>query len=189
LVLAAGLNLGWAQAQIRIGQTAGFTGPVAAGAKEITEGARLYFDAVNKAGGVQGQTIELVSLDDKFEPTLATENAKKLIDQGARKIRPQQCRSRASDPAGDQGRCAGMVKEAMGFNKARVGVGGNSDLTPAMLEGYAAAKVLVEGLKRASPAPTREKLRSALESFKRVDIGGLDYADLSIVSEDGRFLR
>jgi branched-chain amino acid transport system substrate-binding protein len=39
-----------AQAQILIGQTAGFSGPVAAGVKETTDGARLYIDAVNAPG-------------------------------------------------------------------------------------------------------------------------------------------
>ena len=71
-----------AVAQIKIGQTAGFSGPVAAGVKETTEGAKLYLNAINAAGGINGQAIELISLDDKFEPTLAAENAKKLIDQG-----------------------------------------------------------------------------------------------------------
>ena len=71
-----------AQAQIRIGQTAGLTGPVAASVMEATEGARLYFDAVNARGGIGGQQLVLVSLDDKFDPKLAAENAKTLIDQG-----------------------------------------------------------------------------------------------------------
>jgi len=54
------------QAQILIGQTAGFTGPVSAGVKETLDGAKLYLDAVNAKGGVGGQAIELISLDDKF---------------------------------------------------------------------------------------------------------------------------
>jgi ABC-type branched-subunit amino acid transport system substrate-binding protein len=68
-----------ASAQIVIGQSAAFTGPVAAGVQETTAGAKLYFDAVNAAGGINGKTIELVSLDDKFDPKLAGENARKLI--------------------------------------------------------------------------------------------------------------
>ena len=71
LLAAFGAGLlggGAVQAQIKVGQSAGFSGPVAAGVKEITDGARLYLDAVNKAGGVGGQAIELVSLDDRFEP-------------------------------------------------------------------------------------------------------------------------
>jgi len=71
--------MGSASAQIHIGQTSGFTGPVAASVKEINAGAKLYLDHVNEGGGVNGQRIELVSLDDKFEVKLAVENAKKLI--------------------------------------------------------------------------------------------------------------
>lgn len=82
LGLLAALLAGAAQAQIRIGQTAGLSGAVAASVKETADGARLYFDAVNARGGVGGQKIELVSLDDKFDPKLAAENAKTLIDQG-----------------------------------------------------------------------------------------------------------
>ncbi|OYU99402.1 MAG: amino acid ABC transporter substrate-binding protein [Burkholderiales bacterium PBB5] len=69
-------------AQIKVGQTAGFTGTVAASVKETTDGARLYLDALNKRGGIAGQSVELVQLDDKFDPKLAAANAKALIDQG-----------------------------------------------------------------------------------------------------------
>lgn len=74
------LGLG-AQAQILIGQTAGFTGSVAAGVKETTQGAKLYFDMINAKGGVNGQKIELLSLDDKFDPKLASENARILVEE------------------------------------------------------------------------------------------------------------
>ncbi len=70
-----------ASAQILVGQTAGFTGPVGAGVKETTDVARLYINAVNARGGVNGQKIKLVSLDGKFDHKLATENAKKLIEE------------------------------------------------------------------------------------------------------------
>jgi len=70
-----------ASAQIVVGQTAGFTGAVAATVKEATDGAALYFDAVNARGGVNGQKIVLVSLDDKFDPKLAAANARTLISE------------------------------------------------------------------------------------------------------------
>ena len=66
---------------ILVGQTAGFTGTVAAGVKETTEGAKLWIDAVNAKGGVNGHKIELISLDDKFDPKLAAENARILIEE------------------------------------------------------------------------------------------------------------
>jgi len=71
-----------AQAQLRIGQTAGHSGTVAATVKEATEGARLVFDAVNARGGIGGQKLELLVLDDAFDPQRATDNARALIDKG-----------------------------------------------------------------------------------------------------------
>jgi branched-chain amino acid transport system substrate-binding protein len=74
------LTVAFAHAQILIGQTAGFSGPVAAGVKETTDGAKLYLDAVNAQGGVGGQKIELISLDDKFDPKLTAENGRILVE-------------------------------------------------------------------------------------------------------------
>ena len=81
--LLIGLGLaGPVSAQIRVGQTAGMSGPVAGSVKEATDGARLYFNAVNSRGGIGGQKIELLSLDDKFEVAQAAANARTLISQG-----------------------------------------------------------------------------------------------------------
>ncbi len=348
------------QAQIVIGQTAGFTGAVAAGVKETTDGARLYIDTVNVKGGVNGQKIELLSLDDKFDPKLAAENARQLIEEknvvamfltrgtphteaitplldkhgvpligpstgamslhqpvrryvfnvratyqreaekavlhlassgmnkialvhvddsfgldglaGAQKgltganlsavalekfdrtkpdfskIVPVIVKSGAhavvliaSGGAAVDGikalRAAGSAAQVVtlsnnasgGFikslgNQARGVIVSQvfpqslnyalvkeandlarsknlTEVSPAMLEGYAAAKVLVEVLRRAGTKPSRERLQSALENFGKFDLGGLeisysakdhtglDFSDLSIISSDGRFRR
>jgi ABC-type branched-subunit amino acid transport system substrate-binding protein len=67
------------------------------------------------------------------------------------------------------------------------------------LEGYIAAKVLVEGIKRAGRGLTREGLVTALESMNRVDLGGFEasfgpndraaskYVDLAIIAGNGKF--
>ncbi len=68
-------------AQILIGQTAGFTGAVGANVKETAEGAQLYIDSVNASGGVAGQQIKIIALDDKFDVKLAAENARILIEE------------------------------------------------------------------------------------------------------------
>ena len=360
--LLFGLGLGLAaQAQIKVGQTAGFTGPVAAGVKEITDGAKLYLDAVNAKGGVGGQTVELVSLDDNFDPKNAAANAKKLIDQGvvalfltrgtphSQAILPLLSEHKLPLIAPSTGAMAlhqpvnpwvfnvratyqreaekavqhliliGMEKIAViqvddsfgadaatgamkGFSAAKkqpvvhekynrakpdfsaivpkvvaaqaqavmfIGSGdsvvdgvnqlreagsraqlvtlsnnassgfvkslkdhargtiisqvfpyerslaapivkeahdlmqakGGADVTPAMLEGFAAAKVLVEGLRRAGRDPSRSGLQRALDDMHKVDIGGLEvsyspadhtglvYSELSIVGNDGKFKR
>jgi branched-chain amino acid transport system substrate-binding protein len=349
-----------AQAQILVGQTAGLTGPVAAGVKETLEGANLYLDSVNKNGGVNGQKIELLSLDDKFDPKLAAENARILIEDkqvvamfltrgtphteavvpmldkygvpligpstgalvlhtpikkhvfnvragyqreaekaiahlaqigitrvalvyaddsfgadavaGAQKglataklsassiekfdrtkpdfsgiapkiakTEPQAVMIFASGAAvvdcikalkmsgiraqfvtlsnnasngfikslGENARGVvvtqvlphssnyAIVKEANDLAKAN----GTSEVSPAMLEGFSSAKVLVEALRRAGNKPSRERIQAALESFRKFDIGGLeisygpddhtglDFADLSIISASGKFIR
>ncbi len=362
LVLFLCTAFGTATAQIRIGQPSGFTGMVATGVRENTDGALLYFDAVNARGGIHGQRIELVSVDDKVDPKLTAELGRQLITEhgvialfmnrgtphaqalipvveqykvplvapstgamalhkpmhplvfnvratyqreaekavqhlhtiGIRRIgilqtddsfgadgvegalkglkeaqlaplflekldrakpdverlaavvaqqQPQavifiasagtvaagtkairEAGSRAqvvtlSNNAsggfikllGEHARgvivtqvfpyersiAAPMVKEAADLARAK----GLPEVTPAMLEGFAGAKVLVEGLRRAGPHPTPARLAQALESLRRFDIGGLeisygpgnrsglDYADLSIIGADGKFRR
>jgi ABC-type branched-subunit amino acid transport system substrate-binding protein len=360
--LLALLLLPTARAQILIGQTVGITGSAAATVKESMLGAALYLDHVNARGGVAGQKVEVVALDDKFDPKLTLENARTLIEKkgvialfmtrgtphtqgivpvleqhgvplvgpstgamvlhapvprfvfnvrapyqrevekaithlntlGVRRIgvvhvddtfgadglagaqagfkanslealfiekfdrakpdfsamapRVQKAQPQAVIFIGTGGavvdgikalRAAGVggqiitlsnnasggfvkalgdqargvvvtqvfpsersmnfpvIKEAMEFARARKLDG----LTPAMVEGYVNAKVLVEALRRAGPKSGRESLHAALEGLRKYDIGGLelsysstdhsglDFSDLSIISTDGRFLR
>ncbi|QJR11026.1 hypothetical protein DSM104443_02097 [Usitatibacter rugosus] len=74
-------------------------------------------------------------------------------------------------------------------------------LTPGMMEGYAAAKVLVQGLRGAGSSPTRASLVTALDSMKAFDLGdlvigysptdhtGLEMTDLSMITKDKGFQR
>lgn len=80
-IAAALLFASPAWADLLIGQTAGISGPVAASVQEMMLGAKLHLDAVNARGGVNGQKIELVSLDDHFDPKQAEANARTLIEQ------------------------------------------------------------------------------------------------------------
>jgi len=343
LLAALGLAAGGAQAQLRIGQPSGFTGSVAAGVKENTDGAKLYLDAVNRHGGINGQNVELVSVDDQFDPAKTAEAARKLITEqhvlalflnrgtphaqallpllaeyrvplvapstgamalhdpvqpwvfnvrapyqreaikavghlvslgmtriavlqtddsfgadaviGAEKadfaaLAAQVVHSEAQAVLyiGSSGTVASgvkalrgagssaqvvtlsnnasegfikllgehargvivtqvfpneramtyrLIKEAQELAKAK----GLTGVSPAMMEGFAAAKVLVEGLRRAGPKVTPASLRDALESMQKYDLGGLevsygpnhhsglDFADLSIIGSDGKFHR
>ncbi len=347
-------------AEIAIGQTAGFTGVVAAGVKEISDGAKLYIDSVNARGGIGGQKIVLYSLDDKFDPKLAAENTRSLITEkrvvamflsrgtphteaiipvldefsvpliapstgamslhtplkknvfnvratyqreagasisllksigldriavlytddsfgkdclvgaeagfAAAKLSPvlkmkfdrakpdfteitkavTQERPNAVMVFGSSAstnealraiRAAGsfaklvtlsnnastgfvkllgehasgsIVTQAFPSDRAsslfqevmrQAKTKGITEVSPAMVEGYAGARVLVEGLKRAGANPTGPKISAALESLRAFDVGGLKinysnanhsgftYTDLSIVNKDGRFVR
>jgi ABC-type branched-subunit amino acid transport system substrate-binding protein len=66
---------------IVLGQSAAFGGPAAQLGIQLKAGAKLYFDQINAAGGVHGQRIELVSLDDGYEPDRCKANTDKLIKQ------------------------------------------------------------------------------------------------------------
>jgi ABC-type branched-subunit amino acid transport system substrate-binding protein len=79
----------WAHAEegitkgsIVVGQSICLTGPGSSLSVPFHDGAKLYFDRVNAAGGVNGRKIELVTLDDHGNADLATENTKKLLGQG-----------------------------------------------------------------------------------------------------------
>jgi ABC-type branched-subunit amino acid transport system substrate-binding protein len=81
-----GASGAWAEtgvtsSSIVIGQTGVFSGPVAEPALQYRAGAQIYFDEVNAKGGIGGRKIKLVSYDDKFDPKLAAENTKKLIEE------------------------------------------------------------------------------------------------------------
>jgi len=352
------LSMSSASAQIVIGQTAGITGPVASSVNETIAGSRLVIDAVNAQGGVNGEQIEVVRLDDGFDPKRAAENGRVLIEEkkavalfltrgtphtqsiiplldkhGVPLIGPstgamvlhkplqrhvfnvRSTYQREAEKAVQHLSTVGMNRIGVvyvtdsfgadalegaktGFAKAKLdpaalvqadrdkpdyktivpqlvqaqvqavlwigsgtavvegvkalraagsaaqvvtlsnnassgfikSLGDNSrgvivtqvfpsersigtpmvreamalakgkELSPAMLEGFASAKVLVEALRRAGPAPTRAKVLAALDGLKNFDLGGLevsyspqdhtgiDYADLSIISE-GRFRR
>jgi branched-chain amino acid transport system substrate-binding protein len=65
--------------EIRLGQTMPYSGPVSvAGAGGYASLA--YFDAVNKAGGINGRKIKLLSLDDGYSPPKTVEATRRLIE-------------------------------------------------------------------------------------------------------------
>lgn len=91
---------------------------------------------------------------------------------------------------------SGLGKEYMAAAKAS-----NATVSYAAMEGFVAAKVLVEGLKRAGRNLTRESFVRAMESMQKFDLGGLmisytatdhtgsEFVELTMISRDGRFIR
>lgn len=66
---------------IAVGQSAVFSGPVAATGNNYRRGIELYFEQVNKAGGVNGRKLQLTALDDAYDPKRTVENTRLLIDE------------------------------------------------------------------------------------------------------------
>jgi branched-chain amino acid transport system substrate-binding protein len=79
--------------------------------------------------------------------------------------------------------------------------GGDTAPNYSSMEGYIAAKVVAEGLKRAGRNPTRDSFVNALESIQNTSFGGYNvnfgprdhvaskFVDLSMITEDGKVRR
>jgi branched-chain amino acid transport system substrate-binding protein len=72
---------GLTPAKILLGQSVALTGPAAELGIQLRNGAKTYFDHVNIHGGVHGRKIELITLDDGYEPARTAPNTKKLIEE------------------------------------------------------------------------------------------------------------
>ncbi|MBC3938827.1 MULTISPECIES: ABC transporter substrate-binding protein [Anaerotruncus] len=67
---------------IKVGLLANTTGDNAMYGNAVKNGAMLYFDEVNAAGGVNGKQIEVIALDEKGDATEAVTAFNRLLDQG-----------------------------------------------------------------------------------------------------------
>ena len=82
LAVAAALGVSaFAQADVKIGVAGPMTGANAAFGEQYMKGAQAAADAVNAAGGVNGEKIVLVKGDDACEPKQAVTVAKDLTNQ------------------------------------------------------------------------------------------------------------
>ena len=67
--------------RILFGQSAAFNGPASELGKNMRIGIEAAFNEVNLAGGVHGRRLELLSLDDSYEPEAAIANTRRLIEE------------------------------------------------------------------------------------------------------------
>ncbi len=68
--------------KIILGQTCALSGPAGVLGKDSRDGALAYFDYVNRQGGIKGRKIELITMDDRYEPDIAEKNSEKLVGDG-----------------------------------------------------------------------------------------------------------
>jgi branched-chain amino acid transport system substrate-binding protein len=66
--------------RIVFGESAAFSGPAAALGLSMREGILAAFNETNKAGGVHGRKLTLISYDDGYEPDRAIANTNRLIN-------------------------------------------------------------------------------------------------------------
>jgi branched-chain amino acid transport system substrate-binding protein len=65
--------------EIKLGQTVPFSGPVSV-AGVVGHASLAYFDAVNKAGGINGRQVKLIALDDGYIPPKTVEATRRLVE-------------------------------------------------------------------------------------------------------------
>lgn len=80
IATAAAADPGVTPEKILFGQSAALQGPAAALGIGMREGILAAFNEVNKRGGVNGRSLQLLSINDGYEPDAAIENTRKLID-------------------------------------------------------------------------------------------------------------
>lgn len=64
-----------------VGLSGALTGPPAGTYAPGVDAMRIYFDKINKAGGINGRPIRFIVQDDSAEPGKAAANVKKLVTQ------------------------------------------------------------------------------------------------------------
>lgn len=69
-----------AEPPIRFGMSAPLSSNASALGKDFRDGANLVFQQTNIEGGIQGRPIELVCLDDGYEPVQTVNNTRQFID-------------------------------------------------------------------------------------------------------------
>lgn len=87
------------------------------------------------------------------------------------------------------------------YQKHLAGGNATADYGFGSLEGYIAARIFVEGLRRAGANPTRESFITAMETLRDFDTGGFyvtytpsdhngsKFVDLTVIGKEGRILR
>ena len=89
LLAAAALTLSascWAEpgitdTSITLGMSAPFSGPNGAYGEDMRQTIQLYFDQLNKTGGINGRQLQLVALDDGYETERTLANTRSLINE------------------------------------------------------------------------------------------------------------
>jgi ABC-type branched-subunit amino acid transport system substrate-binding protein len=87
-LLTAGLFFsavtGWADeepAPIILGMSTALTGPTAELGKRMLSGVMTGFERANREGGIKGRRLQLITLDDGYEPARTAPNMRRLIEK------------------------------------------------------------------------------------------------------------
>lgn len=66
---------------VQVGMSSALSGPLSEMGLSMQAGINAYFSRLNYQGGIQGNSLELLALDDAYEPVLAAANMRQLINE------------------------------------------------------------------------------------------------------------
>ena len=66
---------------IKLGMSAAFTGPSGELGVKLLEGSSLYFDKLNSEGGIHGQSVQIQTYDDHYDPLITVYNTVRLLQR------------------------------------------------------------------------------------------------------------
>lgn len=81
LAVTMAVPASWAHADWVIGQVAPLSGAASVQSKAYAQGMNLYFNQANRAGGVHGDRIRLVSADDRASPEETVKQTQRLLQE------------------------------------------------------------------------------------------------------------
>ena len=91
---------GQAAAEIKVGIAGPMTGPVAQYGDMQFSGARMAIERINAAGGVMGEDLVAVEVDDVCDPKQAVTVANRLVNEGVRYVVGHLCSSSTQPASG-----------------------------------------------------------------------------------------
>jgi branched-chain amino acid transport system substrate-binding protein len=109
VILIAALGATPAAAEVLIGVAGPMTGKLAWFGEQMERGAGLAVADLNGAGGVLGQQVQLITVDDSCDPEQAVAAARKLVSEGVVFVVGHYC-SGASIPASGIYEAAGILQ-------------------------------------------------------------------------------
>lgn len=94
------MSAGQAAADIKVGIAGPMTGPVAQYGDMQFSGVRMAIEQINKAGGVMGEKLVAVEMDDVCDPKQAVTVANRMVNEGVQYVVGHLCSS-STQPASD----------------------------------------------------------------------------------------
>ncbi|MGE4360058.1 MAG: ABC transporter substrate-binding protein [Lysobacteraceae bacterium] len=70
---------GVGEQDIALGQTVAMSGPLGEFGRDIVMGAKACLERINAAGGINGRKVSLLTLDDRYDVGVATQNISRLL--------------------------------------------------------------------------------------------------------------